>query len=169
MPFFKQKPKKSLHIHLLQLVYYDIVDIKYRAPQKKNFESSLESLWVTHCDGIETCLNTPRCQPAQHSWQNGVIFDCILRGIFVNSMIMSEKSQILVSAKVGKCTWLPNFFFCHAGFGIMPKPKFRQARHASRGLPNWTKYYSNHGLSNWKLKSMLNFFCVLANPCRDRE
>ena len=25
---------------------------------------------------------------------------------------------------------------CHAGFGSMPKPKFRQARHASRGLPN---------------------------------
>ena len=23
-----------------------------------------------------------------------------------------------------KCTWLPNFFFCHAGFGTMPKPNF---------------------------------------------
>ena len=53
---------------------------------------------MTHCDGIETCLNTPRCQPAQraqNSWQNSVIFDRILRGIFVNSMIMSEKSQIV--------------------------------------------------------------------------
>ena len=25
---------------------------------------------------------------------------------------------------------------CHAGFGSMLKPKFQQARHASRGLPN---------------------------------
>ena len=38
MTFLKQKTKKFLHIHLLKLVYYDIVDIKYRAPQKKKFQ-----------------------------------------------------------------------------------------------------------------------------------
>ena len=42
-----------------------------------------------------------------------------------------------------KCVWLlKKKKSCHAGYGSMPKPKFRQARHASRGLPNWTKWYS---------------------------
>ena len=87
-------------------------------------------------------------QRAQHSWQNGVIFDRILRGIFVNSMIMSEKSQILVSAHGCR------IFFCHAGLGIMPKTKFRQARHASRGLPNWTKYYSILCRLSWSTRDI---------------
>ena len=73
---------------------------------------------MTHCDGIETCLNTPRCQPAQraqNSWQNGVIFDRILRGNFVNSMIMSEKSQILlVSAHGCRIFFLSRRFWHHA-------------------------------------------------------
>ena len=32
---------------------------------------------------------------------------------------------------------------CHISFGSMPKPKFWQMRHASRVLPNWTKWYSS--------------------------
>ena len=39
--------------------------------------------------------------------------------------------------------WAQNFVHdcwkknCHTSFGSMPKLKFRQTRHASRGLPNW--------------------------------
>ena len=36
----------------------------------------------------------------------------------------------------------PKVWACHANFGRSPKPKFRQARHASRALPNWMKWYS---------------------------
>ena len=46
------------------------------------------------------------------------------------------------------------FFFCHAGLGIMPKTKFRQARHASRGLPNWTKYYSILCRLSWSTRDI---------------
>jgi len=40
----------------------------------------------------------------------------------------------------------PNFWACHGNSERLPKPKFRQVRHASRALPNWLKWYSNRSI-----------------------
>jgi hypothetical protein len=68
-----------------------------------------------------------------------------------------RQSCVTVPFKSPKChdrhgnfSWVPKSFWkvfkksfgCHGEFSRLPKRKLQRGRHASRGLPNWMKWYS---------------------------
>ena len=53
--------------------------------------------------------------------------------------------------------YVPKKTCCHGHFGVLPKPKFRQGCHGSRGLPNWSKWHSRIYSHRWMMEVLMQW------------